>query len=333
MSERWLTALAAHGLPGAPELGPVPGDLEPMHRDVRHHRLAGVWAAAVESGVLEIDDGVRRSLSLAHEAAMREVLLLEDMLLEATAVLRAEGIEPLVLKGSALAHLVHPDPSQRCFGDIDLLVAASDVDAAVVALVAAGATRPRRELAPGFDRRFAKSVTLRWREGTELDLHRTLAAGPYGFLIHLDELVAEPEEFSLAGRRLHTLRLEHHLIHAAVHLALGDVEVRLGNVRDLALLCRQPSVDAGRVRAIAARWGVEAPVAVGLQSLAELGSTPSPLEEWATAFSPNRRDAHRLSVYRRRRGRYRRQALASIPVLGWRDRVAFSRGLLASRRR
>ena len=44
MSERWLTALAAHGLPGAPELGPVPGDLEPMHRDVRHHRLAGVWA-------------------------------------------------------------------------------------------------------------------------------------------------------------------------------------------------------------------------------------------------------------------------------------------------
>ena len=39
-------------------------------------------------------------------------------------------------------------------------------------------------LSSSYDRRFAKSVTLRWRGTTELDIHRTLAAGPYGFLRH-----------------------------------------------------------------------------------------------------------------------------------------------------
>ena len=329
---RWLWELASLGLPGGPGPGPPPSGLRSLLGPVGHHRLTGVLAAAVADGTVPTGDEDRAAVEAAHEAAMREALLLEDMLLEGVAVLATAGIEPLVLKGSAFAHVVHPDPAQRCFGDIDLLVRSEEIDAAVDALIAAGGRRPAPELAPGFDRRFAKAVTLRWHGGTEMDLHRTLAAGPYGFLVDLTELFAVPAHFRLAGRQLRTLEPDHQLLHAALHLSLGDVDVRLGHVRDLALLCRHPSVDAERVLAGAGRWGIEAPVADGLRHVGRLGLPATRLEDWAAGFTPGRRDRVRMSAYRRRRGRYRRQALASLPVLGRTERVAFLRALLARRR-
>lgn len=323
----WLRSLASHGLPGASPPGPPPPTAE-MLAGATRHKLVGVLGSVVGAGAIDLDPADYALVGEAHEGAMREVLLLEEELLHAIGVLDAAGIESRVLKGAALAHMVHPDPAERCFGDNDVLVSSADIDGAVAALVDAGATRPMPALSSSFDRRFAKSVTLRWSGATELDLHRTLAAGPYGHLIVVDELSRDPVDVILAGRVVRTLPADLHLLHGAIHVALGDVEPRLGNVRDVALLAAWPSIDVDEVVETASRWGCAAPVAYGLQTTAALGHRRSAIERWADAFIPNDTDRRRLEVYRRSEGRYRRQARATLAVLGWRDRFAFSRALL-----
>ncbi|MEQ8841212.1 MAG: nucleotidyltransferase family protein [Acidimicrobiales bacterium] len=325
----WLTALAGFGLPGAPSvLASPPTPLGDLLGDIDRHKLIGTLAMAIGDEALTVDADDRDLVAARHEKAMGEVLLLEDVLLQASEALAAAGIDGRVLKGAALAHMVYPDPAARVFGDNDILVANTDVDAAVAVLAGAGATRPVPPISASFDRRFAKSVTLGWHGNTELDLHRTLAPGPYGHLIRLDDLFTDPVELILAGRVVHTLSAELHLLHGAIHVALGDVAPRLGNVRDLAMLAARPSVHVDRVIATAERWGCAAPLALGLRATRPLGHTRTAVERWADDHEISAVDRRRLEAYARRDGRFRRQAVASWQVLGWRDRIAFTRALL-----
>ncbi|MEM9466710.1 MAG: nucleotidyltransferase family protein [Actinomycetota bacterium] len=294
---------------------------------VAEHRLTGVAHAAMRAGDLEVDDPDR--VADAHRDAMARSLLLEDVLLDAIDVLDRARIESRVLKGAALAHR-DGDPDRREFGDNDLLVRPDQLRPAAAALEAAGAMRVFPPLSERWERRFAKSITLRWRQ-TELDLHRTLAPGPYGLTIDGDALFADRHSIVLAGVDLATLGADHHLIHAAVHVALGDVHPRLGNVRDTALLLSAPDLDADRVIATVVRWGIGAPFAAGVDAAAAIGAERTGVVEWAERFSPGRRDRRLMQSYRAREGRFRRQSLASLRVLGWRDRVAYVRAIRPSR--
>ena len=295
---------------------------------LRQHKLVGVARAAADAGALVVDDA--DALARAHEDAMAEALLLEDVMLAAVDALAEQGIDALTLKGSALAHLLGPDPSERTFGDTDLLVPSESLTAAASALEQVGATRIQAGVSPEFERRFAKSVTLRWRADTELDLHRTLAPGPYGLTIASADLFRSPATFDLAGHTVATLSLEMHALHAAIHVALGDVEPRLGNVRDLALLLRH-DLDLDLVMRTVEAWRCAHPVAVGLRAAAAIGAADHALLDWAEAHRPSRRDRALLASYREREGRFRAQSWASLRVLGWRDRIAFARSLTTNR--
>jgi hypothetical protein len=52
--------------------------------------------------------------------------------------LTAGGFRPIVLKGATIAGWLYPDPSQRVYGDLDLLVAPASRDAVVAALAERG---------------------------------------------------------------------------------------------------------------------------------------------------------------------------------------------------
>ncbi len=320
-----LRSIAGWGI--GPHLPPVePIDIEAMGPALSSQKLIGVLQAMVETGACEVDDSA--ALEVAHLDAMAESLLLEDMLLQAAAVLDEAGIAWRVLKGSALAHLVHPDPAQRTFGDIDLLVRGEEIIEAVDALTRAGATRAQPALSETFDRRFSKSVTMRWRNRTELDVHRTLAPGPFGLRVDTEDLFVDPRTFTLAGRPLLTLNPEMHLLHGAIHVALGDVLPRLGNVRDLALLLNVPDLDGDHVREVARSWGCELPLALGLRAAGDIGADGHPLVTWARGFSAPAADLQLLAVYRHKANRFRAQAWATLRVLPWRDKPIYARSLL-----
>jgi hypothetical protein len=244
-------------------------------------------------------------------------------------VLDRAGVELRVLKGAALAHRFGA-PEQREFGDNDVLVRPDQLTRAATALEAAGAERVFAPMSATWEQRFAKSITLRWR-GTELDLHRTLAPGPYGLTIDGDAMFASSASIELAGVEVPTLRTEHHLIHAALHVALGDISPRFGNVRDTALLIAAPGLDADLVATTVVAWGVGAPFAEGIAAAEAIGAEANGVVEWARRFRPARSDRRLMASYRERDGRFRRQAWASLRILGWSDRLAYARALRSSR--
>jgi hypothetical protein len=77
---------------------------------------------------------------IVHAAAARELLVQRD--LQATmAALASAGVPALVIKGSALAYSVYPEPWHRTRTDTDLLVSQESVQAAMAALERCGYRR------------------------------------------------------------------------------------------------------------------------------------------------------------------------------------------------
>ena len=294
---------------------------------VAEQRLTGVLLAAMRAGEVEVDRP--EAVVEAHERALARVRLLDTAMLESVAILLDADITPCLLRGSAIARLL-PEPDQRISVDIDLLVPADRLDAAASALEVVGATRNRPAISPDWERRFAPSVTIRWRTGTELNLHRTLAPGPYGHLIDLHELVVSTVAVEVGGADVLTLRPELHLVHAALHVALGGTEPPLGDVRDLALLLERTNLDVDRVMRSIVRWGAEAPAAVGFAAAGSIGAR-HPIIDWAEAHRPRSCDRRLLASYADRDGRVRRQEWVSLTVVPWRDKPALLRALTTRR--
>jgi len=331
VTDELLAHVGGWGLPNGLVSAAEPFEVSRHLSKVIGDRLTGVLHAAMVAGDIEVDEP--DAVSHAHKDAMAQVLLLEDVMLEAYESLRAVDIEVRLVKGSALAHLVGNDPSERVFGDTDLLVRGDQLPAAATVLENNSAVRIQPRVSELFERRFAKSVTLRWRADTELDLHRTLAPGPFGLMIDSDDLFAatNTSTVSIGGVDVATFGPELHLVHAAMHAALGDVTPRLGNVRDIALLLGRSDLSNDRVMALAAGWNAEVPLARGIVAATKLGAGRSGLTDWADQYRASSRDRRILACYGSREGRFRAQAWASLRVLPWRERPAFVRALTTRR--
>lgn len=334
---RWL---AARGLPGAPSAAPpgVPPSA-PSWRALRtfiaHHRLTGLATAAVAAGELTLTPAQADELAADHVAATAVAAHLERVLVEVSDLLSAGGIAHRVLKGPALARLDYPAAQLRSFGDIDLLVAADDLDAAVRVLGRLGGRRRFPEPRPGFDRRFGKGTCVVLPDGTEVDLHRTLASGPYGMTIDLRDLWSSTSVVDLHGRRLEALDATARLLHACVHASLGNHPPRLLALRDVAQVWLANTPDLSDLLARARRWGVTAPVARAVSAAWETLrlSGGGALPAWAATYRPNARDEALLAVYERTGPRYAAQAVATLRVLpGVRSRAAYVRALAAPSR-
>jgi hypothetical protein len=135
-------------------------------------------------------------------------------------VLRSAGIEPLLLKGYALAELAYPDPVTRPSHDLDVLVRSDEVELACQALAQIGCTLPNQatvdvQLANAYD----LPVVLPPMAGlaTVLELHWDLA--PRGlFSVDLDLWRARAEVFDLAGQPARRFSPEDMLLHLALHM-------------------------------------------------------------------------------------------------------------------
>ncbi len=276
----------------------------------------------------------------AHLAAQATCTLLEHELAAVVDVLEEVDARPVLLKGPVSAHDGLLPPALRDFGDLDLLVPGDRVDDAVAALEAAGLARRFVRLGSDFDRRFAKSVTLEGRFvpaagmpalGFELDLHRTLAPGPFGHLILLDELHDRAVPVRIAGRWYRSLHPVHRFLHQCLHVTLGSPVPRRHSVRDLELLVPRTDAEVHDVAETAGRWRVELVVERALSHVR--GDAPDRLRALRPSGRAERaRQSAMLAAYHRGRRSYAIAALASLPALGsWRNRLDYARAHLAHR--
>jgi hypothetical protein len=335
--EQIVGAVAGYGLPGCRTLGSEPLDASEWRVVLElatSDRVTPILASAVFDGALRATDERREQVAKAHEQAMRLCVLLEQALLETADRLGCDAIDFRVLKGPAVAHLDYGDPSLRAFGDVDILVRSADYDRALQGLIAAGARRRYSEVRPGFDRRFGKGACLVTPDGTQIDVHRTFVAGPFGLTIDLDELFASDTTVSLGGRELPALDRESRFLHACFHASLGDRTARLVALRDVAQMILTTDLDRDEVLRRARRWRADAVVARAIRlawsrlSLTPVGAATA-WTGWATEHRPDRFQARALRAYTAPSRSYATQVVAGIAAVpGVPEKVAYMRALL-----
>jgi hypothetical protein len=328
-----LLAVAGYGLPGALRTFPA----EPLDDAAWSalldaavdHRVTGLLKVATEDGALPATDDQRRAAHMAHRHAQLWVLGLEHALAGVVDVLDGGGVDTRVLKGSAFARLDYADPAVRSYVDLDVLVRATQVDRAVALLSEAGFRRTLAEPRPGFDRRFDKGVTFVAQKGFELDLHRTFVLGPWGALVDPDRLWDDGEPYVVGGRGVRALGRSRRFLHACYHAAIGNWPLRLASLRDVAEQLRAGR-DEREVLEIASAWGVRSLVAAAIVDSRRLLGTPGDdeLTAWAHRHRPGRRDLAWLALHTRAEKTFAAQAMATLSVLAWPDRIGYVRALL-----
>jgi hypothetical protein len=329
-----LASVAAHGLPGGACTWPVaPLDADGWREllaDATRERIAPLLATAVADGALPATPEQRHDAFLAHERAMRLCVTLERRLLDLDAELGDAGIPYRVLKGPAVARLDYADAAWRAFGDLDVLVPSERYDDAVARLVRGGGERRYREARAGFDRRFGKGVCVVEADGTQVDLHRTFVAGPFGLTIDLERLFAAADPVTVGDRRLWALDRPARFVHACYHAALGDEVPRLATLRDIAQLALTTPLDVEAALALARAWRAEAAVARGvLLAWSSLELPDHELARWAQQLRPDRFQARALRSYTHPGAGYAARAAAGLgAVRGVPAKVAYGRALL-----
>jgi hypothetical protein len=190
----------------------------------------GQLAYAIDLGWV---DATARDRDLVQErwaANQLHCLRVEQMLLQAVRLLDGAGVPHRILKGVAVAHLDHADPSLREFGDADILVPADRYDDATAALRSDGS--PFTPLFQDMTHPFAvdKGCTYLTAERLILDVHRQVTVGglgAYGAAPYFDT----PEAFELGGATLHAAPKHARLLHASVHWYASKA-IRPGTWRD-----------------------------------------------------------------------------------------------------
>lgn len=157
-----LVAAVAGDLRGGRERAEVlsSADFGRLHSVIDADRLAGWIATAIAAGVVEADADVVDQAMTHWRSQLRGCVIIESKAVGVARLLAAEGVPWRLLKGPAVAHLDYPNPALRTFGDIDVLVHPDHWDRTVTMLTEVGWHRKAGEVAPGFDARFGKGVTL-----------------------------------------------------------------------------------------------------------------------------------------------------------------------------
>jgi hypothetical protein len=191
---------------------------------VDHHvvELLGQALQQLPAGMVapELLQAIRQhhsSNALRGLAATRDYLRLQD-------ALQAANVRIIAFKGMVLSKLLYDDTVLRNQGDIDVLIAPADIDAASAVLHAQGygAELPYAALdAPrqGLLRRIQKDLVF-LRAAPQLqavELHWRLIHNPHMFALDFDTLWSRGQDFALGPRMVRTLSNEDAFIYLCAH--------------------------------------------------------------------------------------------------------------------
>ena len=199
-----------------------------------------------EGGWEALSERQRDALQSHVRGVAAHWLLRLDELRRIEQVLSAAGMRVLLLKGSALALWLYPQPFLRMGGDVDLLLESADASSQAEALLAPmGYVRAFDPGDTHFELTLRRHVddTLR----CELDVHsRLLNAAAYAELFSFDDLWAEAQDWHVVGPCMRALSPTHALAHACLNRALdmqNAIPDRLKLLYDLRLLAARNTAD------------------------------------------------------------------------------------------
>jgi hypothetical protein len=309
-----VVAVAAGGaVPDRPVTAPV-GHWAQWVEVAEAHRLASMTLAAEQAGAVEVPAEVGPTLArLALDEATTS-LAAERAALATIAELRARGCHPVLLKGVSIAERFYPRPSDRPTRDVDLLLPDQEVVMAWEVLQQAGYVVPLRGMDPAWVARYAKGRTLVGPDETEVDLHRTLTALPFGLAVDLEALWAEVGPGTVAGRPVDQLSAEGMFFHCCLHAALELVPVLLAHV-DVVVMSHA-DLDLDRVRRLVGSGPLRSVVRAAVEEAGLLAPVAPAVVELARSLPPHPQGDRLLDWYRRRHRSFRASLVRAAPLVG-----------------
>jgi hypothetical protein len=231
-----------------------------------------LWRALTEAGAVPAaEEWVQRLEQDALRCRAQSRMLLPQIGPLALSPLAEAGLEPLVIKGAALAPR-YPDPALRPMDDVDMIVPDHQIDEALRQLGKCGwqpHTPPNR-------RQFQVDVTHPSMPGLHIDLHRGLGSWrTRANRLTSDALWAQRQPTTLYGAPAFVLPAEIELVSLAAHAAKPYHGFdRLIWIVDIAVAA-QADIDWDRVATFAHEAHCRTAVAVAL-TLAQRVGVESP---------------------------------------------------------
>jgi hypothetical protein len=331
-----VRTVAAFGLPGSTVDPPalIEQDEWPLTlAQLEHEKLTGIAVAAAEHGWLALKPEQLEALVARHRDVSAWCLGLERLVLDVADAFDLEGIGSLVLKGPAVARVAYPDPSWRPFGDIDLLVRTKDWRYAVAVLERDFGPRRIPEPRQGFDERFSKGAVFTCSGGQQIDLHMTLAQGPFGQWVQGAALFERSMPFTIGGKELRRANLSGMFLHACIHVMTGDAQPSLLSLRDVAQTGGSVEVDPAAVEDLARAWRAGVVVQRALARASDVLGWKTDRFEGLVRAPSDARAAAALRAYdtrRASRGAIVVETIRSISSVA--SKVAYLRALLFPKR-
>lgn len=328
---RHVAAFGAGLRPGDPVDAVVPREpLDARGVDVvdrlRRFKLSGAAQACVAIGDLVLDVDQERELAAAQSSMAAMNVEVDVLMLRAIDALGPDGL--VVLKGAAHAHLDHPQPVLREYGDLDLFVTPERWDEVMAWFVSDGFTAQFDAFAPRWARSFGKSVTV--GDGRlQVDLHRNLSQG-LALGVRPPDVLARVEIAEIAGLAVPVLDAPARLVHAAVHAIGGSRTPPVNGLCDIVRMTGDPArVDAAT--ALARRWDVTQTLRDAiLVADATLGGVPTRVAESVDGLRGSPNERRRRGLTDRHDVRFRHELMIGWLSLAPADRVDFARSILTS---
>lgn len=245
----------------------------------RRHGIAPLVLDAVRAGALAMPTETATALAARCQAIARDNLRRTAELLRVAAAWRSVGVAMLVLKGPALAVLAYGDLARREFGDLDLLVARRDVDAAWRTLLDLGyrpcppLTAAQRAIhrRSGYHQAFVNATT-----GVAVELHWALVPRALNAVLDGQGAADRARDVSLGGALVPTLGADDLLMFLAIHGAKHAWR-RLAWIADFAhVMVRDSNVDWPTLVARAGRSGADRMLALAAALACGLTGAPPP---------------------------------------------------------
>jgi len=181
------------------------------------HGLEPLLYAHLQAAGISIPPHVEQQLQMRTMQHAHANHVRSKMLAQILGAFQSAGIQALVLKGAALAHLVYPRPELRVMRDVDLLVRAPEADRAQSLLLELGFHPPTYDLPADHAHLPAVKKVV---EGlpVSVEMHRQLfSADTHLGVITYDDLAPLAQSFGLYGATAYTLGREDMLWHVYAH--------------------------------------------------------------------------------------------------------------------
>lgn len=211
-----VAAVFGSELPGAAETPAEALDWAWIVDFAGSHGLGPLVNAGLTGRDAAVPEDARRALHTQYlESAVRNDVWLDPSLRRILDSFTSAGIEPVVLKGAALAYQAYPRPALRTMSDLDLLLAPPDLPAASKILLELGYRTDAADPAathhlPGY---YSPDGRVR------VELHRDLLESPHPYVVDSEGLRARAHRARIAGREALALAISDALHHVCVHLA------------------------------------------------------------------------------------------------------------------